>query len=67
MTNFNEAIELLKNIIKNSTASDEFLHIDLSLVPAEQRSLYESALKTTYRAILKGEITRDEVNKLIFE
>jgi hypothetical protein len=67
MTNLQEAVQLLKTIIKNSTATDQFLHIDLSLVPAEQRGVYESALKTTYRAILKGEISREDVNKLIFE
>jgi hypothetical protein len=67
MTNLEDAIHLLKSIIKNSTATDQFLHMDLSLVPAEQRGVYEDALKTTYRAILKGEISRDEVNKRIFE
>jgi len=67
MTNLQESIQLLKKIIKNSTATDQFLHIDLSLVAADQRAIYQEALKTTYKAVLKGEITREDVNRLIFE
>lgn len=53
------AIELLKNAVKNTSTNDTN-HIDLTLVPAEDRHKYEEAMKISGLAIKEGKITRDE-------
>ncbi len=55
----NEAISLLKTTVKENGTNDS-RHIDLGLVPAEKRDLYQRALKVVKMAILEGKITQDE-------
>lgn len=54
-----QAIELLKNAVKNNATNDQN-HIDLTIVPVEQRPLYEKALAVSALSIKDGKISRDE-------
>jgi hypothetical protein len=54
-----QAIGLIKNAVKHTGNIDQ-KHIDLTLIPADQRSLYEKALAISALAIKDGTITRDE-------
>lgn len=54
-----QAIELLKTAVKFTGTIDQ-KHIDLSIVPAEKRSLYERAMMISALSIKEGKITRDE-------
>jgi hypothetical protein len=54
-----QAIELLKNAVKY-TGTIEQKHIDLTLVPSEDRPKYEKALMVSQMAIREGKISRDE-------
>jgi hypothetical protein len=60
-------ITMLRDCVKKSTATDEFPHIDLSLVSAQKRSEYEQALKKAYQLISKSVITKEEFNRRLFE
>jgi hypothetical protein len=53
------AIEILKKAVKY-TGTNDGKHIDLTLVPAEQRPVYDEALKVSQLSIKEGKITRDE-------
>jgi hypothetical protein len=53
------AIELLKKAVKYTGTNDE-KHIDLTLVSANDRPMYEEALKVSQLSIKEGKITRDE-------
>ncbi|MBL7664750.1 MAG: hypothetical protein JNM93_06420 [Bacteriovoracaceae bacterium] len=54
------AIHLLKKTVKPSTATDEFKHIDLTLVAASQKAKYEAALMLARKCILDGVITKEQ-------
>lgn len=54
-----QAIELLKTAVKHTGTIDQ-KHIDLTIVPAEKRHLYEKALAVAQLAIKDGKIAREE-------
>lgn len=54
-----EAISLLKNAVKYTGTIDQ-KHIDLTIIPTEERPKYERALAIAQLAISDGKITRDE-------
>lgn len=54
-----QAIGLIKKTVKNNGTNDQ-KHIDLGLVPAEQRPIYEKALAIVRVAIAQGKLTNDE-------
>lgn len=60
----NQAIELLKNAVKHTGTIDQ-KHIDLTIVPTEERAKYEEALKVAMTAIKDGTIGRDEFNRRV--
>lgn len=60
----NEAIELLKRAVKYPGTIDQ-KHIDLTIVPTEERPKFEAALKTAQLAIMNGKMTRDEFNRRV--
>lgn len=60
----NDAIELLKRAVKYPGTIDQ-KHIDLTVVPTEEKPRYERALKVAQLAILEGKITRDEFNRRV--
>lgn len=55
----NEAIDLLKDTVKHTGNIDQ-KHIDLTLIPAEKRGIYETALAVSALSIKEGKITKDE-------
>ena len=55
----NEAINLLKGTVKHTGNIDQ-KHIDLTLIPAEKRAIYETALAVSAISIKEGKITKDE-------
>lgn len=60
----NLAIELLKKAVKYPGTIDQ-KHIDLTVVPADQKHRYDEALKVAMTAIKDGTITRDEFNRRV--
>ena len=60
----NQAIILLKRAVKYTGVIDQ-KHIDLSIVPTEERSKFEDALKVVQTAIKDGQITRVEFNRRV--
>ncbi len=60
----NQAIILLKRAVKYTGVIDQ-KHIDLSIVPTEDRPKFEDALKVVQTAIKDGQITRDEFNRRV--
>ena len=60
MMNYDEAIKLLKNAVKHSHLDDQ-KHIDLTLVDANLRDVYQNALVTVNRAVAEGKLTRDQL------
>ena len=59
-----QAIELLKNAVKHTGNIDQ-KHIDLTVVPNEQRPLYEKAMAIGAMSIKDGKITRDDFLKRV--
>jgi hypothetical protein len=53
------AIDLLKTAVKHTGTIDQ-KHIDLTIIPADQRSNYERALKLIYLNMKEGKITKDD-------
>ena len=54
-----QAINILKNAVKFTGTIDQ-KHIDLTIVPANKRPLYEKAMAVGAISIQEGKITRDE-------
>lgn len=54
-----KAITLLQRIVKENGTND-MKHLDIGLVPAEDRPVFEQALKVVKIAILKGQMTQDD-------
>ena len=55
-----EAITILRRAVKWSEVKDQ-KHIDLTLVGAEERPLYQAALVVTTAEVEKGTLTQDEL------
>lgn len=63
--NLDQAVDILSQLVKPSTALDEFLHMDMSLIPAHLKEKYSLAIGSVYKMIQEGEISREEfVEKL---
>lgn len=58
------AIELLRKIVKNNSTNDT-RHMDLTLVPVEERDRYEKALKIVKIAIIEGKLTQEDFSARI--
>jgi len=54
-----QAIELLKKTVKLNGTNDN-KHIDLGLVSAEEKPVYEKALIVAKLAIMEGKISQEE-------
>jgi hypothetical protein len=54
-----KAIVLLQKIVKENGTNDQ-KHLDLGLVPTDERAIYEEALKIVKIAIIKGKLSQDE-------
>lgn len=59
-----QAIELLKTVVKNNGVNDE-RHIDLTLIPVEKKALFEKAMVVSKMAILDGKMTQEDFKRLI--
>ncbi len=59
-----QAIELLKKAVKNNATNDEN-HIDLTVVPTEERPKYQEALMVSQIAIRHGKITKEDFNRRV--
>lgn len=56
----NQAIELLRNAVKDSHLDNQ-KHIDLSLVDASERAIYERALMICQAHVAQGHLSDDEL------
>ena len=54
-----QAIELLKNAVKNNSTNDEN-HLDLTLIPIEDKPKYQKALVIAQLAIQEGKLTKED-------
>jgi hypothetical protein len=59
--NVNEAINLVQNAVKHTGSIDQ-KHIDLTVIPVEQRGEYAKALACLQMAVKNGQLTKDELN-----
>lgn len=59
-----EAILLLRTAVKHTGTIDQ-KHIDLTVVPAEERGRYEKAMAKAQLSIVEGKISRDEFLKKV--
>lgn len=55
-----QAIVLLKRIVKENGTND-MRHLDVGLVPADERPKYEKALRVAKMAVFEGKISQDEL------
>ena len=55
-----EAVAILQNYVKESAVPGQ-MHISADLVSIEDMPRFEEAMKMTNNAVLKGEITREEL------
>lgn len=55
-----QAIVLLKKIVKENGTND-MKHLDVGLVPADERPVYEKALRVAKMSIIEGKISQDEL------
>ncbi len=55
-----EAIVFLKNYVKESAVPGQ-MHISPDLVNAEDMDKFEEAMRITNNTVVKGEMTRDEL------
>lgn len=62
--NLDQSIELLRNAVKHTGNIDQ-KHIDLTIVPAEKRPLFEKAMAVCQLSIKDGKISRDEFNRRV--
>lgn len=62
--NLNDAIALLKNAVKFSNIEGQ-KHIDLTLVDAGERGLYEKALAICRASVAQENIGEDELKKAL--
>jgi hypothetical protein len=62
--NLDQSIELLRNAVKHTGNIDQ-KHIDLTIVPAEKRPLFEKAMAVCQLSIKEGIISRDEFNRRV--
>lgn len=53
------AIKILRKAVKHTGTIDQ-KHIDLTVIPNEERPIYEKALAVAGLAIKEGKITRDD-------
>ncbi len=60
--NFEDAVKLLKNIVKYSTIEGQ-KHIDLSICVAHERDLYQRALMIVNLEVEKGTLTQDQLKQ----
>lgn len=60
--NLDQAITLLKKAVKYSTLTG-VKHLDFSLCLAEERSIYQNAMRLAMTEVEKGTITHDELKK----
>ena len=58
--NFEEAVEMLKNAVKDSHLVDQ-KHIDLSLVDASERADYQKALMICQAQVAQGLISQEDL------
>lgn len=54
-----QAIEFVKKLVKNNGTND-MRHIDIGLVSAEERPIYEKALRIVKLAMMEGKLSQDE-------
>jgi hypothetical protein len=59
-----KAIELVKRAVKHTGTIDQ-KHIDFTLIAAEERELYDKALRICQLSIMDGKMTRDEFIKKV--
>jgi predicted small secreted protein len=60
----NEAIELLKKVVKHTGNIDQ-KHIDLTLAPADEQDKYERALRVAKLAIKDGQISEEDFKRRV--
>jgi hypothetical protein len=60
--NLDKAINLLKKTVKYSAVKNQ-KHIDLTLVPAEERLTYEKALAQVTEEVKKGTLTEADLKQ----
>ena len=57
---FQEAVDILQNYVKESAVPGQ-MHISADLVSTKDLPRFQEAMETTTNAILKGDITREEL------
>lgn len=58
--NFEDAVTMLKNAVKNSHLDDQ-KHIDLSLIDASVRAEYQKALMVCQAHVAQGHISQEDL------
>lgn len=59
-----EAIKLLKNIVKDSHLDDQ-KHLDLTLAPAEKRDEYNYAIMLVRQEVAQGRMSEEELKSTL--